>query len=513
MHAKIFATVLLFAFAISAFALTDEALSTYDLAPGVIPSAATPVDAQWDLQYSYDQLEAQSGDNGLLGIGFDGTWLWVSGRGAGAIPPMIYLFNPTTGVMGESFESGATSSWGCRDLCFDGIYMYAGWESGLICYDITTHAVVTTIPIPAGMSFQRANAYDPATDNFYAGNFGSTCYEQDRNGGVIRSWAAAPLTAVYGMAWDDDAPDGPWLWINDQTGGCNIHQFDPVTLTYTGFNIVLDPPGSVSPIAGGADYADGVVATHTSILVMGQGTPDAGAAFEMYISGPPPDYDVTCTLAPVGSTVIPANGGPLTFEGTITNNETFELSCPLWTSVTDPSGNVYELMDLTITMSAGQVITREREQYIPGWAPAGAYTYDLYVGYEALIWDEDHLDFTKSADGDGGMFVKDWSYFGEAFPGEVLPTAPIVSEYALGEAYPNPFNPTANIDFYLSEAGNVQLIVYDVTGREVYRMVNGWMDAGSHTATFYANHLASGVYFYKLTAGNFCETKKMMLLK
>ena len=266
-----------------------ENWENYDLAPGAVPGTSHPSDEQWDWLYAWPDMEAQSGDNGMLGICFDGTNLWVSGRGV-TEDNMFYLFEPETGDMVDSFLTGTTSAWGVRDMCYDGIYIYGGEDGGLHQYDVQTHEMVGTIPTPDSMAFQRANAYDPATDHFYCGNFGSDCYEQDREGNLIRSWSPAPLTAVYGMAWDMDAPDGPWLWVHDQTtpvSGCNVHQLDPVTLTYTGFYVTLVWPPGLN-MAGGLDYCDGIDPVFTTMLVMGQGTPDAGASFEMYLGNIPP---------------------------------------------------------------------------------------------------------------------------------------------------------------------------------------------------------------------------------
>ena len=78
---------------------------------------------------------------------------------------------------------------------------------------------------------------------------------------------------------------------------------------------------------------------------------------------------------------------------------------------------------------------------------------------------------------------------------------------------PNPFNPETRISFSLPEASEVSLVVYDVQGREVATLVNGWQPAGMHEVTFNASDLTSGVYFARLTAGEFQGIKKLLLLK
>jgi len=88
-----------------------------------------------------------------------------------------------------------------------------------------------------------------------------------------------------------------------------------------------------------------------------------------------------------------------------------------------------------------------------------------------------------------------------------------VETYRLEQNYPNPFNPTTNITYVIPKAENVSLKVYDVLGREVATLVNEVKPAGVYTVPFNASNLASGVYFYKLQAGSFVQTKKMLLVK
>ena len=87
------------------------------------------------------------------------------------------------------------------------------------------------------------------------------------------------------------------------------------------------------------------------------------------------------------------------------------------------------------------------------------------------------------------------------------------ADFRLAQNYPNPFNPTTNITYVLPKTENVSLKVYDVLGREVATLVNEVKPAGVYTVPFNASNLASGVYFYKLQAGSFVQTKKMMLVK
>jgi len=72
---------------------------------------------------------------------------------------------------------------------------------------------------------------------------------------------------------------------------------------------------------------------------------------------------------------------------------------------------------------------------------------------------------------------------------------------------------TTNIEYALPEASEVRLEVYNIQGQRVATLANGHQNAGQHTVSFDATRLASGLYIYRLTAGNFVETRKMMLVK
>jgi hypothetical protein len=87
------------------------------------------------------------------------------------------------------------------------------------------------------------------------------------------------------------------------------------------------------------------------------------------------------------------------------------------------------------------------------------------------------------------------------------------SEFHLEQNYPNPFNPTTNLSFIISHSLFVSLKVYDVLGNEVATIVDEEKPAGGYNVTFNSSDLSSGVYFYKLKAGDFVETKKMILLR
>jgi hypothetical protein len=87
------------------------------------------------------------------------------------------------------------------------------------------------------------------------------------------------------------------------------------------------------------------------------------------------------------------------------------------------------------------------------------------------------------------------------------------SSFTLEQNYPNPFNPSTTIQYSVANAGPVTLKVYNMIGQEVATLVNQTVTAGSHSTTFDASGLSSGMYFYKLSAGSQVESRKMLVLK
>jgi len=86
-------------------------------------------------------------------------------------------------------------------------------------------------------------------------------------------------------------------------------------------------------------------------------------------------------------------------------------------------------------------------------------------------------------------------------------------EFVLYQNYPNPFNPTTKIKYSIPSAQRVRLVVYDILGNEIAVLINEEQHSGAYEITFDGSSLSSGIYFYKLTAGSFSDTKKLILIK
>ena len=138
---------------------------------------------------------------------------------------------------------------------------------------------------------------------------------------------------------------------------------------------------------------------------------------------------------------------------------------------------------------------------------------DGYV-HTSFVWFED-ADAGVSLFGEGTDALGEWFYGEYAFPDTDINDgeAAIAKEFSLKQNYPNPFNPSTTIAFELAKAGQVTLEVFNVTGQKVATLVDGRMAAGEQEVDFNAVNFASGVYFYSLTAGDYVQTRKMVLMK
>jgi hypothetical protein len=100
--------------------------------------------------------------------------------------------------------------------------------------------------------------------------------------------------------------------------------------------------------------------------------------------------------------------------------------------------------------------------------------------------------------------------------GDVLSTDDgglVATRFELKENYPNPFNPTTTIEYSIGLAGPTKLMVYDVLGREMVKLVDEYRPIGSHKVVWNAANMPSGIYFYRLETSSFTRTQKMILMK
>ena len=165
-----------------------------------------------------------------------------------------------------------------------------------------------------------------------------------------------------------------------------------------------------------------------------------------------------------------------------------------WTTATELNNSGFEVerkaggefQTIAFVLGNGTTTEQHNYSYADNNLNSGSYTYRL-----------------KQVDYDGTF-----AYSNEV---NVEITTPV--KFELSQNYPNPFNPTTKINFSIPQNSEVTLTVFNVLGQKVKTLVQGFMEAGKHTINFDASGFNSGIYLYKLEAGNFSEVRKMTLLK
>jgi hypothetical protein len=227
------------------------------------------------------------------------------------------------------------------------------------------------------------------------------------------------------------------------------------------------------------------------------------------------DPGLSVTLTPHDPPItIPATGGSFQYDVAIENITAEPIVGDAWIEAVVPGGTPVPLIIRTsITFPANTTISRpDLTQNVPASAPPGIYSYVCYTGeiFTSVI-DYDQFTFEKLATDGGSEQINDWNLSGWEEDEVALESQP--TEFALMGVYPNPFNPSTTLSFSLPDAAKINLSIFDIYGRLVATLADGWRDAGLHEVAFDGSGLASGVYIYKLQAGDFRASGKMALMK
>ena len=235
--------------------------------------------------------------------------------------------------------------------------------------------------------------------------------------------------------------------------------------------------------------------------------------FESDLGGAHP---LSFTITPQSTTIeIPPAGGSFQYDIQIINastQETFVLDG--WADITLPpwySRPLFFRENLSVPPQAN--FTRTLTQYIPASAMPGHYTYNGYVRDHTSwqVYGTDSFSFVKLQGTDEASHNMGWALIGWDDESTASTQTPL--EYSLSSPYPNPFNPVTNLTYSLPEASEVSIVVFNVEGKEIARLVDGWKNAGVHQVSFEAGSFSSGIYFAKMSAGTFNQTQKLLLTK
>jgi hypothetical protein len=247
-----------------------------------IAPSSRPVLSTLDIGDALFQVDAtaSTGHTALLGVEYalDSYWVTSGGLTGSADPNYLFQLDRDGNVL-NSWAQPTVSTWGWRDLAFDGTYLYASDSAVVEQIDPAT-GLPTGVTIACPTNLCRALAYDPATDHFWTADFSSDIWEFDRSGAIVNTYANT--LAIYGMAWDSWSSGGPYLWVWSQDGDPAVlaTQIDPSTGTPTGVSF----SGAAllgSNIAGGASISPDLVVGKLVFVGMHQASSDTIVGYDM----------------------------------------------------------------------------------------------------------------------------------------------------------------------------------------------------------------------------------------
>ncbi|MBU1651707.1 T9SS type A sorting domain-containing protein [bacterium] len=372
---------------------------------------------------------------------------------------------------------------------------------------------------------------------------GSTTDTDYSNSGIPDSDGPAAMIAPF---WEDLSPQqsGSVSTYHDAANHTyivefyQVRQYLPETAFET-FEIVLYDPdyhttttgdgqilfqynGITDPSACTVGIEDPVESTGLQLLYnnsLDPHVPMVAQGVAVFFTTPVVIPDLTIALTYVSGSPIPPAGGNLYFDVYVENVGTTPANFDAWLDIVYEGG------------APTTAVLRAFSNYLPGWtinrpnmfypvpSAYAAGNYDMFGrlgNHPSEVWYESSFPFEKSGDdavANFQPFVPDGvpNPFDEIITGQV--DLPVPDQLSLSQNYPNPFNPTTSLQYSIPAGGFVSLKVFDVMGREVAKLVDGYRDAGIHHVGWDASNMASGIYFYVLNVGDQHLGGKMVLLK
>ncbi len=446
--------------AIYTFCGSDSTLGRHNEVLRFTPTGGGPT-GTWSLMAPYPVILT-----GVAAAWDGGNYLYATGGGAPGAVADAYKYDIVNDTWTQ-VASMPSADWFhgavfVRDklYCMKSNYNYE--------YDPVTDTWTSKAPIPQEITFGL----------FHLTN--NDDYVISAGGGGHGAWPATNAVQLYHPQTDT------WLQETVLPGS-----FGYASVQFAGNGTVISAGGVVNM-------------AYTGITLKGTDFPGSG--------GPGTNLQVRLyTRNPPGT--IPPTGGYLNFGVSVINQGISPITCDAWTEVILPNGVLFgPLMVRTgVTVPPGTTPPRAMRQWVPGAAPPGNYNFIANVGqFPDSVVDYDRFIFEKLAGEGAPAHQQGWACYGW---GEEEAVSSRQSAVGMFAASPNPFNATTVVSYKLQAAGNVKLAVFDIAGREITKLVDGYKSAGTHRIVFDGKNLTSGVYFVKMQAGEFKETRKLLLVK
>jgi len=386
------------------------------------------------------------------------------------------------------------------------------YGGGIVCIEsspIIDHCLITSNGADSlGAAIYCVDASPTFVNNTISGNISW----RGLAGGIYGE--ASDLTIINTIIWGDSARTQPYEILLDSLSTLDI--------TYSDIQGGWSGQGNIDadPIFAGPYNKDFYLRWHSPCIDAGDPDPQYndpdGTRNDMGALYFDQDVDGIVELYPHDSQiVIPPEGGDIIYDGWVFNFFGHAGRVDIWTYAFVPEMGRYGPLDLyeNVRIPADSIGMNDITQHVPGVAPEGDYVFVAYVGnYPSTIIDSSCFYFTKTGSVAGGIAdwqsLKGWFDGGLASKESGLPT-----HYALSQNYPNPFNATTIINYQLPVDAYVKLEIFNLFGEKLATLVDFRQQGGNRSVIWDATGFASGIYFYRLTAGEHTFTRNMVLAK
>ena len=222
----------------------------------------------------------------LLGVEFANGHFWMTAGGVTAINEanLLYELDADGQLLNTYTQPTPAANFGWRDLAFDGVYLY-GSDGPVIDQIDPATGQVTGLTIPIPLSLARGIAYDPASGNFWITGFDSPIYQLTITSTVVISYPdPLPFGSIYGIAWDDVSPGGPFLWAWTSDSPPKAVQIDPATGLTTGVTFSGSSLPGASNTGGGATITAGLLPDKLVFVAMHQASADTVIGYDLGVA-------------------------------------------------------------------------------------------------------------------------------------------------------------------------------------------------------------------------------------